>query len=202
MYQRMATSINRQRITIIFRDSQLFRRFIKNFAQIPSPLTRLLEKTVDFVWNEDCERSFSTLKRLLAENVTLAFPDFTRPFRVATDASSIAVGTVLSQIQTDSRERPKSFISRTFNKTERKWTTIEKETYAIIWALNQLRSYLCAQKFEIVTDHKPLIYSKSLSNPSPKISRWQMQLAELDAEINYRQGKLNTNANVLTRMSV
>ena len=100
-----------------------YRRFIKNFTQISSPLIRLLEKTVDFVWNEDCERSFSTLKRLLAEDVTVAFPDFTRPFRVATDAISTVVGAVLSQIQTDGRERSISFI-------------IEREAYAIIWAFN------------------------------------------------------------------
>ena len=43
---------------------------------------------------------------------------------------------------------------------------------------------------------------KSLSNPSPKISKWLMQLAEFCVEINYKQGKLNSNADVLTRKSV
>jgi hypothetical protein len=59
----------------------------------------------------------------------LAFPDFTKPFRVTTDASNVAIGGVLSQIQPDGGERPVAFVSKTLNKTQRKYSTIEREAF-------------------------------------------------------------------------
>jgi hypothetical protein len=83
----------------------------------------------------------------LANDVLLAIPDFSRPFRVTTDASNIAVGAILSQIQEDGTERPVAFASQTLTKQQRKYSTIERETYAIIYALEQFRCYLFGQKF-------------------------------------------------------
>jgi hypothetical protein len=179
-----------------------YRRFIRNFSQIATPLNRLLEKKVMYKWDENCEQAFKSLKMKLANDVLLAIPDFSRPFRVTTDASNIAVGAILSQIQEDGTERPIAFASQTLSKQQRKYSTIERETYAIIYALEQFRCYLFGQKFILITDHRPLVWLKTTTNPSPKLGRWQMKLEEFDFEIVYKQGKLNTNADALSRIEV
>ena len=179
-----------------------YRKFIRNFAQIASPLNRLLEKNNEFVWNQDCEHAFTSLKRIIAEDITLAFPNFTRKFRVTTDASSIAICAALSQIQDNDAERPVSFISRTLSKTERKWSTIEREAFAMVWALEQFRCYLYGQKFELITDHRPLVWLRTMKNPNSKLTRWIIKLDEFDFEVIYKQGRLNNNADALSRIEL
>jgi transposase InsO family protein len=179
-----------------------YRRFIRNFSSIASPLYRLLEKKVPYTWCSACESAFSTLKRLLANDVTLAFPDFSKPFRVTTDASNIAMGGVLSQIQEDGSERPIAFVSKTLNKTQRKYSTIEREALSIVHCLEQFSSYLYGQRFTLITDHRPLTWLKTMTNPTPKLGRWQMILEQFDFDIIYKQGKLNTNADALSRVNI
>lgn len=80
--------------------SNYYRCFIPAYAQIAEPLHRLLRKTSkSFQWTTECETSFATLKSKLTNPPVLAFPRFTDPFLVATDASDTAIGGVLSQIQ-------------------------------------------------------------------------------------------------------
>jgi hypothetical protein len=179
-----------------------YRRFIRNFSSIASPLYRLLEKKVPYTWCNACESAFSTLKHLLANDVTLAFPDFSKPFRVTTDASNIAMGGVLSQIQDDGSERPIAFVSKTLNKTQRKYSTIEREALSIVHCLEQFSSYLYGQRFTLITDHRPLTWLKTMTNPTPKLGRWQMILEQFDFNIIYKQGKLNTNADALSRVNI
>lgn len=79
-----------------------YRRFVRNFAEIARPLSALTRKCVDFIWGEECERSFQKLKDSLISTEILAYPDFEQEFRVTVDASQWACGAVLSQlIQTD-----------------------------------------------------------------------------------------------------
>jgi hypothetical protein len=88
----------------------------------------------------------------LANDVLLVIPDLSRPFRVTTDASTIAVGAILSQIQEDGTERLVAFVNQTLTNQQRKYSTIERETYAIIYALKQFRCYLLGQKFTLIAD--------------------------------------------------
>jgi len=74
-----------------------YRRFAKNFARIVEPLTRLSQKNARFVWTEEAQGSFETLKGALLDTVTLAYPIPGLPCILDTDASDVAVGAVLSQ---------------------------------------------------------------------------------------------------------
>lgn len=85
----------------------------------------------------------------------LSYPNFNFPMVVTTDASNVAIGAVLSQI-IEGTEHPISFASRTLNDTEQKYSTIEKELLAIVYATKHFRPYLYGAKFTIQTDHKPL----------------------------------------------
>ena len=75
---------------------------------------------------------------------------------MATDASNVAIGAVISNVMDDGIERPIAYMSKTLNKTQRKWSTIEREAYAVIVALNEFNCYLWGRHFTLVTDHRPL----------------------------------------------
>jgi len=57
-----------------------YRRFIKNFSLIASPLFHLTKKGTDFDWNEECQKSFDRLKKLLTTTPILLLPDPEKPF--------------------------------------------------------------------------------------------------------------------------
>lgn len=92
-----------------------YRRFIPNFAAIAKPLNNLTGKMTPFVWTEECERSFEKLKHSLTHTPTLAYPDFTKKFRITVDASLTACGAYISQ-EIDGIDKPIAYISRTFKK--------------------------------------------------------------------------------------
>ncbi len=71
-----------------------YRAFVKNFTSIASPLIRLLKKDVPFLWNDAQQQSFNNLKDVLTRAPILAFPNYSLPFILCTDASALGIGTV------------------------------------------------------------------------------------------------------------
>ena len=174
-----------------------YRRFIKNFAQIAKPLTKLLQKEMPFEWNEKAEDSFNTLKTFLCNAPLLQFPDFTKPFNVTTDASGYAIGGVLSQGEIG-KDRPIAYTSRVLRGPELKYEVYEKEALAVLHSVNSFRSYVYGRKFTIITDHQPLVWFKT-ADLNIRIQKWRFKLSEYDYTIVYKPGKLNSNADALSR---
>lgn len=75
-----------------------YRKFIPDFATVASPLFLLEEKGRNFVWSNDCQRSFDALKQALCEAPVLAYQGFGLPFILDTDASTTGVAAVLSHV--------------------------------------------------------------------------------------------------------
>jgi hypothetical protein len=74
-----------------------YRRFILNFSKIAKPITELLKKGTKYVWSEDCDEAFHTLKKLLTTSPVLAQPDIAKSFNVYCDASSTGLECVFTQ---------------------------------------------------------------------------------------------------------
>ena len=108
-----------------------YRRFIRNFAEIAKPLHRLTEKTQDFRWTDQCDNAFRELKQRLTSAPILAFPDFSQPFILDTDASQTGIGAVLSQVQ-EGQERVVAYASRTLSKAERRYCVTRRELLAVV----------------------------------------------------------------------
>jgi len=98
--------------------SGYYRRFIPNFSKIAKPLTELLRKNTPFVWNRRTGDAFTTLKDLLTSEPLLQYPNFTKPFVLTTDASSEALGAILSHGPIE-RNRPIAYASRTLVNAKR-----------------------------------------------------------------------------------
>jgi hypothetical protein len=66
-----------------------YKNFIRGYAQITTPLEKLLKKEVKFQWNEECQQSLDTLKKKMVTAPILVFPYWKKEFHVHIDASSI-----------------------------------------------------------------------------------------------------------------
>ncbi len=95
-----------------------YRALVKGFAAIASPLTRLLKKDVPFTWNDAQQHSFNTLKHALTNAPILSFPDYTLPFTLCTDASSLGIDAVLMQSSEAQRPHVIAYASRVLNSAE------------------------------------------------------------------------------------
>ena len=98
-----------------------YRRFVKDFAHIARPLHRLTERTASFVWTDECQDTFNQLRQCLCSAPVLAYPDFSRPFILDTDASDVGIGAVLSQEDGEGCERVIAYGSRLLSKAERRY---------------------------------------------------------------------------------
>ena len=92
------------------------------------------------------------------------------------------------------------YVSKQLSDGQKKWPTIEREAYAIIFAVNKLRPYLRGSKFTIYTDHKPLrsLFTSEMKNA--RIQRLAIMLQEYGCDVQYHAGKSNIPADFLSRI--
>ncbi|CAK9812938.1 Retrovirus-related Pol polyprotein from transposon 17.6 [Anthophora plagiata] len=178
-----------------------YRRFIPNFSRIAKPLTRLLKKDEPFQWTERQHEAFEILRDELCKEPVLQYPDFNKPFLLTTDASDFAIGGILSQGSVG-KDKPIAYASRVLNSAELNYPTIQKELLAIVYCIQHFRPYLYGKKFTLVTDHKPLTWLHSVEDPTSRLMRWRLKLAEYEYDILYKAGKANVNADALSRNPV
>ena len=177
-----------------------YRRFISNFSKIANPLHCLTRKDAPFIWSDSCQESFDMLKKMLTSTPVLTFPNFQQPFILETDASGLGLGAVLAQKQEDGSIHPIAYASRGLQKHERNYSVCELEALAVVWATKHFHVYLYGHHCTVFTDHCALKSLLNTPHPSGKLARWGLALQELDLDIQYRSGKLNTNADVLSRL--
>ncbi|CAK9824012.1 Retrovirus-related Pol polyprotein from transposon 297 [Anthophora retusa] len=175
-----------------------YRRFINKFSHITKPLTALLRKDTKFEWSAAQERAFETLRNALCTEPVLRYPDFAETFHITTDASGYAVGGILSQGPIG-QDRPIAYASRLLHGAELNYSTIEKECLAIIYAVQHFRPYVYGKPFNLITDHQPLVWMHSVKDPSSRLLRWRLKLAEYEYKVVYKAGKRNVNADALSR---
>lgn len=176
-----------------------YRNFVPDIALLARPLNHLTKKRVPFVWSEECQESFTKLKAALVNPQILQYPQFDKEFIITTDASKFGIGAVLSQI-TDGEDLPIAYASKAFDKGELNKSVIEKEMTAIYFAINHFKPYVFGVKFVVRSDHKPLEYLFSMKDPSSKLSRMRMELAEYDFWIEHIKGSDNVVADALSRI--
>lgn len=178
-----------------------YRRFIPNFAKISKPLTKLLTKDTPFIFDFECKESFKNLKTALTSDPILIYPNFEEPFLLTTDASAFAIGAILSQGPVG-KDLPIAYASRTLCSAETRYSTIERELLAIVWAVKHFRPYLFGRKFTLITDHRPLTWLFSIKDPGSRLARWRLKLEEYNYKIIHKPGKINKNADALSRIKI
>ena len=176
-----------------------YRKFIKSYAKIANPLNALLKKDTKFKWTPDCENAFQTLKKALASPPILAFPNFDRPFILATDSSDHSMGYVLSQCDENGLEHPIAYSGRTLHGHELKWHITYKEGLALVEAVNHFRPYFANNSFTVYTDNVSVKWLKHIKNCQGRLGRWALTLQGYNFEIVHKASSANGNADGLSR---
>jgi transposase InsO family protein len=178
-----------------------FGRMIPDFSKIVNPLHALRKKDVPFEWTYEHQMCFNRLLQVLSEPPVLSSYDLHQPVSLTTDASEKAIGAVLTQ-----NDRPVIFVSRSLTKTEQRYSNIEREALAVVWAVLRLKQFLLGRHFFLITDHRPLekIYGGAMlpKVTSNRLMRWSILLQRYDFTIRYKPGTEIPHADALTRLQL
>lgn len=176
-----------------------YRRFIPDFSTKLYPLTSMMRKGRKFIWTSEAQNSFEEIRSCLIKSPIMSCPDFNRPFTIATDASNVGLGAVLSQ-ETERGEVVIAYASRTLTRGEQKFSTTERECLGLIWAIEKFRPYVEGTRFTVITDHYSLLWLFNLRDPTGRLARWALRLQPYDFTIIHRKGKEHAVPDMLSRV--
>lgn len=184
-----------------------YRRSLPHAATVQKELNNYLhgakkndKRPID--WTTAGIKAFEETKQALVNATCLAHPDPNAPWTLACDASDVGMGAVLQQRCNDSFQ-PLGFFSRTFNKTQLKYSTYDRELLSIFEAIRHFRYLLEGRTFTVETDHKPLTYAlkqTSTVNMCPRRLRQLNFISQFTNDIRYKSGPENVVADALSRV--
>uniref|UniRef100_A0A672FVX5 Gypsy retrotransposon integrase-like protein 1 n=1 Tax=Salarias fasciatus TaxID=181472 RepID=A0A672FVX5_SALFA len=201
-----------------------YRRFIANYSAIIRPLSELTKgyaplwqdpkarKKTDSSkvyfktsepfgerWTQTCQDAFEKIRDCLINAPVLAFADPTKTYILHVDASMNGLGAVLNQEYPEGL-RPVAFASRKLKDSEQNYPVHQLEFLALKWAVvDKFHDYLYGAKFIVRTDNNPLTYVLTSAKLSAVGHRWLAALATYDFTIQYRPGRHNIDADLLSR---
>ncbi|RDX79546.1 Retrovirus-related Pol polyprotein, partial [Mucuna pruriens] len=165
-----------------------YRRFIKNFSKIALALSKVLQKDVEFKFDQPCIEAFQKLKNRLISAPILQAPNWDLPFELMCDASNSAFGVVLGQ---------RAGVGKPVHLN---YTTTKKELLEIVFALDKFRSYLLGSKIVVFSNHVALRFLLKKPDAKPRIIWWMLLLQEFNIDIRDKKGVENSIANHLSRI--
>ncbi|KAJ9537987.1 hypothetical protein OSB04_030720 [Centaurea solstitialis] len=166
-----------------------YRWFIQDFSKIVVPLTKLTRKSERFVWGEEQEAAFDTLRRKLCEAPVLTLPEGVEDLIVYCDASYHGLGCVLMQ-----RGRVIAYASRQLKTHEVNYPTHDLELATRRW-LEVVKDYDCAilyhpGKANVVADALSRKWSSLLLRKKERIKGQVEQLAADSRGLLIRYGRV------------
>ena len=176
-----------------------YRRFVEGFASIARPLHKICEKSAQFIWSDECQKAFDTLKTALTSSPVLAYPDPGKEYILDTDASQKSVGAVLSQVS-NGHERVIAYMSKSMNIHEQSYCTTRKELLAVVCGLRKFHSYLYGQSIRLRTDNAAVSWLRSLKQPTGQVARWIQEVETYTLTVEHRAGLKHVNADALSRL--
>lgn len=177
--------------------ASFYRRFVRDFSTIASPLTEVIKKDKVFTWGKDQDDAFNLLKEKLCSAPLLQLPNFSKSFEVECDASGKGIGAVLMQ-----ESKPIAYFSEKLSGATLNYSTYDKELYALVKALATWQHYLWPREFVVKTDHESLRYLKSQGKLNRRHAKWVEFIETFPYVIAYKQGKENVVADALSRRYV
>ncbi|GFO03171.1 reverse transcriptase [Plakobranchus ocellatus] len=178
-----------------------YRHFIDNFASISAPLSDLLRKgTPEKVqWTPRCDQSLAEIKRPFSSPPILVIPDMQETFIVRSDASDFGIGAVLLEDR-DGTLMPCQYASRKFLSRESRYSAVEREALALVFAVTKFQRYLTFKHFILQTHHKFLSYLRAGSPKNARLMRWALALQEFSFQVVHIPRSKNVHAGVLSRL--
>ena len=182
--------------------------FNRDLATALQPLRPLLQKNAQpFHMNDEQTLAFENAKAILTSNNVIAYYRPGAPLRLFTDASlKHGLGFYLKQQQTDNDWKTIQTGSRTLTPAETRYAPIELELQAIVYATKKCHNFLAGTKFNLFTDHRPLVSicnKRRLDNiNNSRILRSLLKLMDYNFTVNYIPGPQNKVADSFSRNPV
>nr|CDJ81316.1 RNA-directed DNA polymerase (reverse transcriptase) and Integrase domain containing protein [Haemonchus contortus] len=179
--------------------------FVRELHNLRAPLDALTKNDAAFTWSPECQSCFDRIKKTLKSDLLLAHYEPTLPLIVAADASNYGIGAVLSQKFPDGREKAVYHASRALTPAQKKYSQIEKEALAIIFAVQKFHRFIHGRHFTLKTDHKPLIAIFGTRKGVPvytanRLQRWATTLLNYTFSIQYVKTSEFGQADALSRL--
>ena len=184
--------------------SNFLRDNIRNMSDITQPLNQILttakytkkKRNHTIIWTDEAIEAFERIKREINECPKLFFIDDSSPIHLYTDASLYGIGAYLCQLR-DGKEHAIAFMSKTLTEVQRKWSTPEREAFAIVEAFDKFAYLIRDTHFTLHTDHENLIHIRDTG--SPKVFNWKLKIQEFDFDVQHIDGECNVVADRLSR---
>ena len=172
-------------------------RYLPKLSEVMQPLNELTHKNVAWTWNANHERAFNKLKTMLTEAPVLTYFDQNKKIVLQTDASARGLGATMMQ-----DGKPIAYASRGLSDAETRYSVIEKEMLAIVFALEKWNQFTFGREVLVYTDHKPLeaIVKKSLDRAPKRLQGMLLRALAYDVQVKYLRGKDNLLADPLSRV--
>jgi len=181
----------------------VYRRFIKDYAHIAKPLTKLTSKKLPHVLPPpDAAQlaAFEYLKERSTSTPILVLPRREGLFILDTYACAVQVDCTLLQKQPDKSILPVGDYSRGLISAEKNNSTTDRECLAVVWACFLLRPYLEGQEFLIRTDHSSLRWLLNMDSSQGRVARWRLRLSEFRYKVCTRPGREHHCADAMSRL--
>jgi len=201
------TSKNITDVQCFLRFANFYRRFIKDYSKVLTPLTRLTKKEgrkyIPFVWGLEQQAAFDLLKKAFTMAPILRHFDYDREMIVKTDTSDYISAGILSQYNDEGVLHPVAFYSKKHSPAECNYEIYDKELMAIVRAFEEWRPHLegLRHPIQVLSDHKNLEYFMSTKLLNHRQARWSEFLSRFDFRITYRPGKAGGKPDALTQRS-
>ena len=173
------------------------KKFSPVLSELSEPLRRLCRSGVKWAWESEQQDVFKAIKQVIKMLPVLAYFDKTKKHTIQCNASKKGLGAVLLQ-----ESKPVMFMSRALMETEQRYSNIERELLAIVFALEKFNHYTFGRTITVQSGHQPLqsIWKKSIVSASPGLPRLLLRLAHYELNIEFLRGKENVIADALSRV--
>jgi hypothetical protein len=195
----VSTTLKQTRSFLVF--GNFHWKFISHYSKWAWPLNNLMKKDKEFKWSNDCQEAFNTMKKRFMEEPVLLMPNQSKLFQIESDASKVATGVVLTQLNLNGDWHPVAFLSKTFTETGRKYEIYDRELLGIIQALKEWRHYIQGSGHTTVvySNHKNLTYFRTAQKLNNRQARWSLYLSGFDIKLIHLPGTKMVQSNALFR---
>lgn len=182
-----------------------YSKFIPGLKDLRGPLDQLLCKDEEFKWDQNQQNVFNKLKEIFSSDLAITHFDPKKKIIVAADASSYGMGAVLLHEMPDGSKRPVIHAASSFTKAEKNYPQVQREALALTFAVKKFHRYIFGRRFELQTDHQPLlsIFGSKSGIPvytASRLQRYALTLLAYDFKIRYVDTKSFAYADFVSRL--
>ena len=177
--------------------SQYLAKFLPQLSDLTKPLRELTHKEVEWMWDQPQERAFKQLQEAITTTPVLRYYNLAEDVTIQCDASQAGLRAALMQ-----GGQPVAYASRALTDTETRYTQIEKELLAIVFACNKFDAYIYGRAVvNVELDHQPQesIMQKPLNDAPKRLQQMLMQLQKYTLQVRYKRGTQMYLADTLSR---